>query len=615
MTDTATAMSDLQKLAILRRSLDLMNRSETVAAETALLGLLNEFPEEPDALQLLGVLRRVQGRGEEAEALYRRSLAANPEQPQVHHNLGNLLYSIGRTEEAIAAQREALRLKPNYVEAHLNLGLALLLAGDFAAAEQSFRAALRIQPNYVFAKQSLATALTEQKRPKEAETLLRQTLALGSRDPRQLAALEHNLGVAVKMQGRFEEALRLFDAAQTKVPDLVMVDYNRGNALQQLGFLEEAVASYRRALGRNPLDMNAHRDLNALLYRLGRDSEFLRSYDEVAALYPDVGALPLDKGQFLFLKEDFDGAEEEFRRAVRLKPDDVMPHDGLGLILARKGEFDAAITEHETAVRMEPTNVQAWRNFSRTLVRAGDAKKAIEAAERALAIEPDDQGSLALWSVALRAQGDSRDDALNDYENFVQVFELEPPEGYADMEAFNQDLNAYLDRLHRDKRECIDQTLRGGTQTLDNLFGKGHLLVERLRARIDEAVNAYIAKLGDDDAHPLLRRRRDEFKYAASWSSRLHDCGFHTNHVHPKGWISSAYYIALPDAVADAKTREGWIQFGAPDFEAGLQNPVRRVERPVPGKLVLFPSYMWHGTVPFHSQQSRTTIAFDVVPR
>jgi tetratricopeptide (TPR) repeat protein len=414
MTETAAAMSDSQKLALLRRALDLMNRNEIVAAEAALVGLLDERPEEPDALQLLGVLRRAQGRTDEAEALYRRSIAANPVQPQVHHNLGNLFYSLGRIDEALAAQREAIRLKPNYVEAYLNLGLALLMAGDFTGAEESFRAALRIQPNFTFAKQSLATALTEQNRPKEAEALLRQTLALGSRDPRQIAALEHNLGVAVKMQDRFDEALRLFDAAQTKVPDLIMVDYNRGNTLQHLGRLEEAVACYRRAIGRNPLHMAAHRDLNALLYRLGRDAEFLRSYDEVASLYPEYGALPLAKGEFLFLKEDYDRAEEEFRRAVHLKPDDVMPHDGLGLILASKGEFDAAIAEHETAVDMEPDNVQAWRNFSRTLVRAGDAKKAIEAAERALAIEPEDQGSLAIWSVALRAQGDSRDEGLND---------------------------------------------------------------------------------------------------------------------------------------------------------------------------------------------------------
>jgi hypothetical protein len=194
-------------------------------------------------------------------------------------------------------------------------------------------------------------------------------------------------------------------------------------------------------------------------------------------------------------------------------------------------------------------------------------------------------------------------------------FELGPPEGYSDMESFNRDLNHYLDRLHGGKHGFLDQTLRGGTQSLDNLFGKGHDLVERLRVRIDEAVAAYIARMGESDTHPLFRRRRTEFEYSASWSARLHDCGFHTNHVHPKGWISSAYYVALPESVADAEGQQGWIKFGEPHFDAGLIKPVRRAIQPRPGTLVLFPSYMWHGTVPFRSEQSRTTIAFDVVPR
>jgi hypothetical protein len=36
--------------------------------------------------------------------------------------------------------------------------------------------------------------------------------------------------------------------------------------------------------------------------------------------------------------------------------------------------------------------------------------------------------------------------------------------------------------------------------------------------------------------------------------------------------------------------------------------------RPELGLLVLFPSYFWHGTLPFHSEQPRLTVAFDVVP-
>ncbi len=64
----------------------------------------------------------------------------------------------------------------------------------------------------------------------------------------------------------------------------------------------------------------------------------------------------------------------------------------------------------------------------------------------------------------------------------------------------------------------------------------------------------------------------------------------------------------------DESSRQGWIKFGEPSIEVALDNPIRRAVQPVPGRLVLFPSYMWHGTIPFHDTQPRTTIAFDVVP-
>src|SRR5262249_21955850 len=117
-----------------------------------------------------------------------------------------------------------------------------------------------------------------------------------------------------------------------------------------------------------------------------------------------------------------------------------------------------------------------------------------------------------------------------------------------------------------------------------------------------------------DADHPLSGRRRSGFGFAGSWSSRLHDCGFHANHVHPQGWISSCYYVTVPDAVLDRSAMQGWIKFGEPSFKTAMPGALRRAIQPVPGRLVLFPSYMWHGTIPFHATTARTTIAFDAVP-
>ena len=615
MTDNATMSAERQLANLLQKALTHLNRNEIPAAEAALGQALLIQPEEANALQLMGLIRQAQGQSIEAENFYRRSLAINPAQPHVHYNFGNLLYQQNRFDEAIASLEEAIRQRPNYADAFLRLGHAFQSRGDYQAAEKAYRQCLRVQPNFLMAKQSLGGVLNDQNRASEAERVLRQALAAGSRDPRQVAALQHNLGVSLNLQHRSGEALELFDAAQIAVPDMPIVDYNRGNALQELGRLKDAADSYRRAIVRNPLDMTAHSDLNQLLYRLGRDSEFLSSFDEAASLYPDMGQLPLAKGDFLFRADRYDEAIEAFERAARLMPGNVMPYDGLGLIHARLGRFDEAVKAHETALKMEPDNAHGWTNFAETLIRAGDPERARDAAERAMAIDPTHQTALGMWGLALRKLGDPFEEGLNDYQNLVRVFELSPPDGYSDMETFNGDLNRYLDGLHRDNREALDQTLRSGTQTLGDVFGRGHAPIEKLRARIDEAVRTYIAAMREDGTHPLFRRRTGEMQYSASWSSRLRDCGFHTNHVHPKGWISSCYYVALPDAVADAQGKQGWIKFGEPAFDAGFKDPIRRAVQPRPGTLVLFPSYMWHGTVPFRSEETRTTIAFDVVPR
>jgi uncharacterized protein (TIGR02466 family) len=102
-------------------------------------------------------------------------------------------------------------------------------------------------------------------------------------------------------------------------------------------------------------------------------------------------------------------------------------------------------------------------------------------------------------------------------------------------------------------------------------------------------------------------------QYTGAWSVRLHRLGYHVNHFHPDGWLSSAYYVQTPPEAEDPVARSGWIKFGEP------RNPVpgvkaERFVQPRPGRLVLFPSYMWHGTTAIHGDAPRVTIAFDVKP-
>lgn len=575
--------------------------------------MLDARPGDAEALYLLAQMRRVQKRFTEAEDLYRRSLAIDAQRCEVHYHFGQLLRAAGKYTEALAAFEEAIRLQSNFVQAHLDRGLTLADLGEFRAAEKAYRTVLRFQPNDLAAKQALSAALIQLGRAAEAERCAREALARQPRDPLRAAALSHNLAIALSGQHKHEEALRAFDRADRLKPQLPQADYNRANTLQSMGRLAEAEAAYRRALVRDPLDLKAHRALNELLFRLDRP-DFLRSYDESIARFPNHPELSVEKGRYLLMSDRHAEACDTFARALRSVPDDLAASDGYASALARIGRLDDAVAQYEQLLRRPMVPVETHCHYVECLLRAGDGTRGLRASETALTIAPHDQLALALWGTALRQLGDSREEVLNDYAKFVQVFDLEPPPEISDMESFNTALNACLDRLHVDQHAHVNQTSRFGTQTLGTLFGAGHEVIELLKLRLDDAVAAYIANLPENPSHPLLGRRGRGFGYSGSWSTRLHDCGFHTNHVHPKGWISSAYYVALPDVVGDDAGRQGWLQFGEPSFDAHLVHPVRLCVQPRHGRLVLFPSYVWHGTVPFRAQQTRTTIAFDVAP-
>jgi hypothetical protein len=157
-----------------------------------------------------------------------------------------------------------------------------------------------------------------------------------------------------------------------------------------------------------------------------------------------------------------------------------------------------------------------------------------------------------------------------------------------------------------------EQSLRGGTQTRGNIFEKRNPDMRGFADHVRQAVESMLPRLPLDATHPFLRRNSGRINFAGSWSVRLTSSGFHTNHIHQSGWLSSAFYLSLPPEVGTSQA--GALTFGVPDAAFGLDLEPRRVEIPRAGRLVLFPSYFWHGTVPFESQSPRITMAFDAVP-
>lgn len=598
----------------------LLTGRQTVAEAAALLGsgrtgqaaellerVLASEPRNADALQLLGLAARRCGQQERAAGLFRESLRLQPGQPHVLNNLGNALLDLERAKEAIAAYREAARLKPDYGDALTNLGIALLQSGDCCEAAASLRRAVAAEPRNARAWSALGRALRSAGRLDEAIAAFETSLSLR---PGHVATL-HNHAVALRLARRPAEAAAILArcAEADRSPE---IRYALGHCHYDLGDLDGAARAYEAAVALDPRYREAHDALNRLYFETGNDALYLRSYLEALSRSPNDSGLLCDLANRLSLGGRTAESAALLGEAVDRGVDGAGIRLRLGQASWAEGLREKALDHYRAGLEADPGAGELRLELARALIVLEQYEAALEALQPVLEARPFDQEAIAYRQLAWRLLGDERAVWLCDYDRFVDARILQPPAEWGDVAAFNRRLETLLAGLHRTSRHPLEQTLRGGTQTMGNLFDEPAPEIAVLRGMIERAVADHIERLPEDPGHPFLGRK-GAFRFAGSWSVRLRSQGFHVNHVHSQGWISSCYYVGLPESVREPGG-QGWIKFGETGLGLGSREQTGRLVQPEVGMLVLFPSYFYHGTIPFEGDEERTTVAFDVVP-
>jgi tetratricopeptide (TPR) repeat protein len=602
---------------LLRAAVNYLNGRDAAAAQHCLNRIARLDPDNSQAAYLSGVIQFDRREWRLAESLFRRAWALVPGQPQVAFHLSQTLRALRQPTQALSLASAVHESAPEHAGIWFELVKALEESGAPEEAAVKCRQLLAHHPGNITAAILLAQLLSKCGKRPEAEDVLREALTGTATEPTssgQRVQLLSELAGVLKRSRRHREALECLDLAAAVATLAPEAQVERAAILQHLQRFDEAAAALRAALKGDPLNLNAHVQLNEILYRHQHDEEFLTSYDVAANLMVGAAELPAAKGQSLLKVGRAMEAYECYERALRIDPLSPDALVGRQRAIDAMGDRQAALSQLERNLKCHPRNGAILVEGAGLLLRSGDAKRARTLAASAHTIDPTDQTALAVLGLAYRQLNQPEESELNGYESLVQVFDLAPPRGFTQMDAFNEELASYLEALHGDQREYFTQTARHGTRLFDAAFDNGHDLIDRLKVRIDETVSRYIAALPENVSHPFTGRRTRAFLYTGSWSSTLKDRGFHLNHIHAAGWISSAYYVAVPKVATAIEERQGWLKFGEPSAEFGTSFAPRRMVQPAPGRLVLFPSYLWHGTTPFQSGQKRTTIAFDVIP-
>ena len=596
-----------------RQALALMQsgrRSESVALCRTVLDIA---PGQPDALHLLAIAARDQGDAATAERLFREALSGAPRRPDILVNFGNFLLAQGREQEARSRLSKAVKSDPNMVSAWYHLGLLSLKTGDLSEARRCATRAARLAPRHMPAWELLAA--TEQKGGDTGAAI--SACRQGIRNQPSAPRLHYSLGQLLRQECEFEESARAYEAALGQGHQTPDTYRNLSEAWLEAGHPDQAMAAADRGVQQFPDHAPLHRIRSRMHWELEAPGDPLQRLWQSARANPGNADLWRTLAELLNRLERRDEAADALAEArSRGCPDTPELRLLAAMSLAYSGREHEATRALDALDQDCPGHAGIKLAFAHHMLSHGDPERAERLCAEVLQQTPLDQLALAYRGTAWQLLQDPREQWLLDYQRMISQVEVPPPSGYASTAAFFEALEAVLTSLHRTRAHPIEQTLRGGTQTNGFLFRLKHPLLRDLEAQIRLAVRDTLSAFPREPQHPFWGRRPrgDGVRFSGAWSVRLASAGYHTNHMHPEGWISSALYVALPDEVRAAKDQSGHIQFGVPLLDKDLALPPRRVLKPEVGTLVLFPSYMWHGTIPFHSQQPRLTVAFDLLP-
>jgi tetratricopeptide (TPR) repeat protein len=351
-----------------------------------------------------------------------------------------------------------------------------------------------------------------------------------------------------------------------------------------------------------------------LLLRADKGEEAIAVLIEAISKLPNEPKLHLMLADAYYRARRFDLFREVLHRAPAVPIDDrAMTIFRLELLMKTRVAKDVARVAADT-LALDPTNPEALKVLGGTSRRNGNPEIMIPICQAAL--EHDPLHTLARYelAVALAILGRSEDARqLIDLEQFVRVTEVATPEGYANDEAFAAALAGEITHNPTLKPDPVGKATKGGLQT-DGLPQTDDRAISVVLDLIRSAVDAVEASLAEGFDHPFVERRPKRARLRA-WAVVVPGDGRQVAHIHPDGWLSGVYYVSVPQSARDS-LRGGCLVLGSLDIKELSVDPpwgIRDI-RPVPGRLVLFPSYIPHATIPTKSNDARICISFDVIP-
>lgn len=512
--------------------------------------------------------------------------------------------------------------------------LDALNSGNLELAESTAKKMLKQFPNAFMIHNLRGNALAGLNKSKDAVSAFQKALAI---DP-SVAELHFNVGVLLTNLNRTEEAISSYKKAINLKPSLTDAQYNLGTALQAQGKFEQAAISYQKAVELEPGFFEALVNWGAVLQEQSKLSEAIEIYERALTIQQDAKVY-FNMGTALKNEDRLGDAVESYNNALELKPDYAEVYSNMGEILRDQGHYEESLALYKKALECDSTLPFANYSLADYLSDSGDLDGALEHFQKSQFADWQERSLYCLYKTSKFdefKQGLDNLQVANHNSPFLATLTGHYAENFGTENTYNFCPNPMDFVFHAEIPELKGESLLrellikdiGNThveeknqdrlvndvQSPGNLFKRPEESFRQLGELVKQAIQRYKDNFADEKCI-YVKDFPKNFEFASSWFVKMKQGGHLGSHIHEEGWVSGALYLTLP--TNKKHEHEGSIEVSThgDDYPKKHDNFPAKAIAPTVGDIVMFPSCLFHRTIPFTSDEERICVAFDLKPQ
>ena len=583
----------------------LFNKNEFLQVEKEIVHLLTIYPNSDVLFNILGVTFKLTGRNDESGNCFSSAYKLNPKNVNVINNLSHFYYGQGKHNDSIILLNDSLKDNPHSFQLYNNLGLAYIGLKQYKEGIDNFKIAINLNNNFFDAHINLSIAYKQNRHFNKSIESYNKAISLNNLS----SSAFNGRGSVYFILEDYDKALDDYETSKSLDPNFSEVYFNLASLFLKKNDIDKAEKNIISCLKINPYFPKANLNLGIVYRLIGNNKlalEFCKkeilfnekdhdAFFNIAEIYQLIGKSKLSK-EFFYL-------------ALKYCPDD----DKYNLKLALIEEMDCNFSK--AAKLYEKSNTKGWEEKAlnclySNLAEHGGKKELDDFYTKLNSALNSLRSSRIISSICCH-------DEINFGKSYNYNFCNKPFDfiykNNIKSELKNNEINDLINVIDEVTMDEINQTLlHNGQQSSGDLFLLKNSVIANLQEIIIKQVINYY-ELYKNDSCNFISEWPKKIRIKG-WYVRMLNQGFLKRHIHPEGWLSGSLYLQISNELKDDAGNIEFSLYGDNyPINDKVHKPTKRFNVSV-GDIILFPSSLFHKTIPFESKDNRICIAFDLQP-